>query len=626
MRDSSVRERSSLLLYQLTHDAQSRPQGDDEAVALRLLSHAALNLAWEKGDDALERAVALLPWLGLFRRWTEGELISKELGLALVSSGLVRHLGVAGVVRRLEQVDGQVADSVLSRVPSALGELRDRELETLVKIRRLDERLGALLAREDEDLIEGLFADSALLCAAIELCAQAVPNAGAARLNAHTAIVASAASARAMGTLAEFEDGGFERVPTALLQLSERSRRFELSLACNMHRHELLDVVRAALAFGSVNTEPVAKPVDLRTLAVFRADSALEALAAALIEVRGRCIDHLAGALPLESLTPWVSYLRNGCLELAESRGITLREATSFAHYCLHLVNLCDLGERGVRALNESTRRALMDVEDELKEYALVGQCEGMRDAQVSLERFDRARWMGSGDAAYLADRFARLGGSWRKGTRPGPVGAPARLDEAAIAQCSALVADLFEGRAPAACASLVALVRGCQILGAELLEALEPADALKVLSIGLCAARDLAGVDASRPFWLDLRRMGAWYRDSAGGSLNPRILGRLLARQPLDAIFESLDEPAAQSGLLARLGERGTAVVVEFVADAELEALLMLLSQSTSQSVRLRAMLEARLDELLEPGCAQDEASVTLVVAGDQAAYASAR
>src|SRR5690606_7769335 len=127
-----------------------------------------------------------------------------------------------------------------------------------------------------------------------------------------------------------------------------------------------------------------------------------------------------------------------------------------------------------------------------------------------------------------------------------------------------------------------------------------------KVLSFGLSAARDLPGIDVNQPFWIDLRSL---LQESASAQLRP-MLGQVLKRRPREAFFSGFGEPNANAcGLVGSVvGEPGGAatLVVSLKMDAEMAALLELMSHSSSQSVRLRAMLEARLDELLDAN--QDE------------------
>lgn len=634
-RETSVRERSSHLLLQLCGVTAKTSDGeptDNSVAAHRLLGHAALTLTQELGGDALHRASRALPWLAVFVDWLEREPASDALARDIVARRMVSHLGVESLRRRLERVGVERERSVLRRAPGRASSAADtsradalpgeRRVEVLVAIQALDEALAELCTLDDAALSNRLIDDSTLLAAAMEMFEEPLPHPDAARLAtlfpASTCAGAAAHSRRAVTILATIEASDFTRVPEELEALGERSRRFELSLGQNMQRHGLLEAVRAALAFGPAadavpgeDDTTADAPLDLRQFAVFEDDAALESLTLALMAMRSRCLGHLRGALPLEALSPWVAYLRGDCVELAESRGITLHEATHFAHYCLHLMNLCDLAAHGLHAVNESTRRALLDIEDELKEYALAGQRVGLSDRQVSLERFERACWSTSGDAAYVADRLARLRGAWRHGIRPGPVGAPARLDDALFAASLAMVESLRATHGDDAppgdrtIAALASLLRHCQITGAEILEALDPADGLCLLTFGLVLARDLPGIDITAPFRLDLGALAAWYRDPAAHGLNPRLLAQLLDRMQVTDLLnhDALSTGAPRTGLRGRIDTTTTppCLVLEFVADAELHALLTLMSHSSSDSGPLRALLDARLDELLD-------------------------
>lgn len=619
-RETLVRERSSHLLYQLLKDEVGDCQ-EDAAGALRLMSHASLNLAAELGTDSVQRAGEALVWLALFAQWESGALNASELGQELVQRRLVDSLAESMVQRRLEKVEAGRVATVLNQAPrearTQLAQAGQAEVEVLAALHRLDHELRSVLRCDDTGLMDRLFSDSMLLYAALELSREAESRTGpmqaAAQRLAQLLGPASRERMAALEILGEIERGEFEQIPGAFAQLSERSQRFEISLAQNMQQHGLLCAVRAALGFVE-RFEDDGKSRELRLLADFSRDDELAELALVLMEMRGRCHGYFSGALGIEALRPWVMYLRNGCMELAESRGLTLREAIGFAHYCLHLMNICDLGGRGTRVITEETRRALMDIEDDLKEFALSSQRAGVSDAQVNLDAFERGRWKRSGDNAYIVDRLARLSGGWRAGVRPGPVGAPARLDGQALTDSQALIDEVItelarnlpESGVQKALGVMAALLRNCQLQGAELLETVTLEEAFKVLSFGLSAARDLPGIDVNQPFWIDLRLL---LQESAPAQLRP-MLGQVLKRRPREAFFSGFGEPNASAcGLVGSVvGEPGGAatLVVSLKIDAEMAALLELMSHSSSQSVRLRAMLEARLDELLDAN--QDE------------------
>ncbi len=614
-RETLVRERSSHLLYRLIKDDIGQCH-EDAAGALRLMSHAALNLAAELGTQAVQRSGESLVWLSLYAQWESGQMSAVELGQELLDRKIIGFLADSMVQRRLAKVEALRVPTVLHRAPREthlqIVQSGQGEVDVLVELHQLDRMLQDALACDDAVLMNRLFSESLLLCAALEL--RSVDGSKTKTLQAASERLTNlfgtgdARQVSGLEILAEIENGEFEQVPTAFLQLTERSRRFELSLAQNMAHHGLLCAVRAALGFNS----PSGNTWHLGWLDAFSGDDELAELARVLVEMRGVCHGYFSGALGIESLKPWVMYLRNGCMEFGESRGLTLREATGFAHYCLHLVNLCDLGSRGARVVSEETRRALMDIEDDLKEFALSGQRDGTRDSQVNLTAFERGRWKRRGDSAYIVDRLARLTGGWRAGVRPGPVGAPARLDSQVLVESQALMDEIVvglnranPGNETAAVGMMAAVLRNCTIHGAEFFEMMTLEEAFKVLSFGLAAARDTGGMDVNQPFWLDVRALlsGA-ERAQDAGTAQRQMLAQVLKRRPLDAFFSAGGESNSSGfGLMSRVvkaEDEAATIGLSFAVDAELSSLLELMNHSSSQSVRLRTMLETRLDELL--------------------------
>ncbi|MFB6351134.1 MAG: hypothetical protein ABEK29_05020, partial [Bradymonadaceae bacterium] len=209
--------------------------------------------------------------------------------------------------------------------------------------------------------------------------------------------------------------------------LSDKSRNFETSLAKNMNRREMAPAVRAALIFGPGRHDHPATRRDrspsLFASSVFRDQPELAELAGALANNRWRAIRYLRGGAPLAHMTPWVDYLRDGCRDLARRRDINYREAVSYAHFCLHLVNICDLATLGEAALTDEVRDGLMAVENELKEFALAGRRSTVDAAVSELDNYDEMRWTSSGASAYLGDRLARISGAWRRESERGPIG-----------------------------------------------------------------------------------------------------------------------------------------------------------------------------------------------------------
>ncbi|MFU8804971.1 MAG: hypothetical protein ACNA8W_14255 [Bradymonadaceae bacterium] len=596
----SDRDRASLLLSLLTnspadHAPANQPPDDGDA-ALRLASHTALNLAGESGTEALWELGRALPWLAVYLDWTNEDIELGALAATITRRRLVTHLPAPFVLQDLERGERLVKTSPIRRAPQTDVSPKDHRALSIARIAGIDRRLEALLREDDAALLDGLLEDTSLLDAALVVARAGEDSTATVRLRDILPAGRSKSSNLSLRILATIEESGFESLPEEFSLLEDRGRRFELSLADNMHRHGLLETVRAALAFG-----PAAPGDDVSLnrsfffqFSAFATDPSLEGLTRALVEMRRRCLGHLRGALPLEALSPWVDYLRGGCAELAETRGITLREAIHFAHYCLHLVNICDLAAVPGLSLREPLRRAMMDIEDELKEFALVGQREGLSDTQSRLERYDRSRWLSRGPRAYVVDRLARLHGGWRKGTRPGPIGAPPRLHEEFVAPCEAALDEL-----DLPIESLANLLARAQLLGVSCLEHLEAKPLLELLILAGSAARDLPHVDISQPFVVDCSPLELWCAASPAQSDRVRLLQALLEQYPTTQLLEGSTELTHVGlGLVAEAVD--DRLVLRFVADAELEALLTLLTHTAADRQDLRDVLSNRLEEML--------------------------
>lgn len=600
MSKPSDRDSASLLLHLLI-----RPEadaGEDSRAALRLASHTALNLASEAGTEALWDLGRALPWLAIYLDWTQQDTAPEALANTIAGRRLVAHLPRTFVLETLERCAAQVKTSPIRRAPSAVAPEADPRTEGIARLARIDDALGELLDHEDAHLLDGLLADSTLLEAAMAIAAATgeASTPEARRLQDLLPLSSSPGAHAPLRILASIEAAHFESLPMEFSLLEERGRRFELSLADNMNRHGLLESVRAALAFGpsEFNERSTLGRSFFFQFSAFAEDPAIEGLTRALVEMRWRCFAHLRGELPLEGLSPWVDYLRDGCAELAESRGITLREAIHFAHYCLHLVNICDLASLPGLSLREPLRRALMDCEDELKEFALIGQREGLSDNQARLERYDRARWLSQGPRAYLVDRLARLSGGWRKGTRPGPIGAPPRLHDEFIAPVEQAL-DALLGQNRGLLEALATLLAHAELQGLSDLEHLEPGSLLDLLVLVAGAARDLPLVDISTPFVVDCSHLYTWCGSSPAKSDRLRLLRSLLDHYPTLSLLEGNTEPLQTGPGLVTETSNGR-LVVRFDADPELEALLTLLNHTPGHRPDLREALSLRLEEML--------------------------
>ncbi len=617
------RDRFADLFHRLMHTEQASDEGADRDSALRLLSHSLLNFLGTEGTDATDELCDALPWLAAFLDWTRGEADPAQMAGHLEATPVVRTLSPAMIERRLS-AHPVAGEEPVSRAPAMWGS-DDAHVEIMAVLADTERSLGELVGLSEDELRARLIGDSGVLAAALELCEDAWQNALSERLRRAFATwrygdaqPTERRRSEALWILAGLEAGDDTRNPLSEdgFELSKRSRGFERGLAQNMERVQLITAVRAALAFGAVPGEACeladadAREAFLRQFDVFRADAALMQLASALMEVRGVCIDYVCGGAPLSCLSPWIAYLRGACVELAEVRECTLREAMSYAHYCLHLVNVCDFAAMGPQAFNEETREALSHLEEELKEFALAGQREGLSDADADLARFQNARWRRAGDAAYLADRLSRLRGAWRKGMSPGPMGAPPRLDADVTAHSLALIESLVGESSEAEISALARLVEHARLRDLLWLEHLEPSHILKILAISVTAARDLPGVDICRPFEVDLGGLGRFATDPERGRLNRRILAALLDRREMAEILNGAGEHSAlRRGIVGHVAGDGR-LMMQFVADPELEALLELLVTTTAEDAEFAAVLERRLASMLqrhEPSRAAD-------------------
>jgi hypothetical protein len=584
----------------------------DEPSALRLLSHSLLNYLGAAGTDVAPQLCEAVPVLAGFLDWTRGDADPCEVAARLAKTSAVETISSEMIERRLSAHPAVHTERPVARSPRVECS-EDTQINAVVRLVQTERSLASLLPLSEDELRSRLVHDTSALAASLELCEDAADTGLAERLARafpnwdHTeAQPTDRRRSRALWMLAGLEADTPNPLARDGYELSARGRGFERGLAQNMARLELIPAVRAALAFG------VDREGFLRQFDVFRTDPALMQLASALIEVRGLCIDYVRGGAPLASMSPWINYLRGACVELAEVRECTLREAMSYAHYCLHLVNVCDFAALGPDAFNQKTREALTDLEEELKEFALAGQREGLSDGEADLGRFERARWRRSGDASYLGDRLSRLRGAWVKGTTPGPMGSPPRLDQDVSAHSLALIESLVGESSEADIASLARLVENARFHEYQWLEHLEAAHILKLVAISVTVARDLPGVDISRRFDVDLAPLGDWASDADHGRLNRRILGALLDRRPMDDILNGCAEPSAlRRGIVGQSlsAEQGVAdqreskqprLAMRFVADPELKALLELMGTTTTEDDDFHAVLEQRLHQML--------------------------
>lgn len=594
-----------------TDSGTKSPNKSDRAAALRLLSHSLLNYLGATSTDETADLADSLAWLGAFLDWTRGDADVAEVAERLARTPAVEALSAQMIARRLAAWPVG-AGRPAARQPESSAE--DAHVAAIAQVVEIEQSLASLLTLTEDKLRSRLMNDSVALAAARELCEDATPKDLAGRLQYafpswyfERPVPPDSRRSTALWMLAGLEAADAPNpLAAGTYELSQRGRGFERGLAQNMARLELIPAVRVALAFGGDGalSSFEEREAFLRQFTVFRSQPALLQLASALIEIRGRCIDYVCGGAPFASMSPWIEYLRGPCVELAEVRECTLREAMSYAHYCLHLVNVCDFAAMGPDAFNQQTRETLSNLEEELKEFALAGQREGLSDGEADLGRFERARWRRSGDASYLADRLTRLRGAWRQGTTPGPMGSPPRLDPEVTSHSMALVESLVGESSEGDIAALARLVENACLRDFHWLEQLEPAHILELLAITVTAARDLPGIDVSRRFQIDLSPLARWATDAERGGLNRRILSALLDRRRMSDILNGSREPSAlRRGIVGQVfsGDSTPRLVMRFVADPELQALLELLGTTTSQDDGFHTMLEHRLEEMLQ-------------------------
>lgn len=606
MSHDPMRERAFGLLSELCGS------GEIPTEALRTASHTLFDVARHAGPETLYAVSEALPWMAAFVSMASGDLTQQDAATELFARGALHALPPAALNRRLREA---VQATLRSPTTSVDGPLA----QALVESAKLDQRLTSLIFRDDDQVRAEILDDAELLSAALEVCESDDELESEARRRlrglfpqwCQPDIRPRSRAIRVLDGLESSWDGG---IIARVAGFSERSRRFELSSVDHLRRSGYLETVRAALAFAPVEDSAQAReelerdnaagrvePGVLRQFPVFADDPPLEALTLALIEMRGKSVAYLRGAAPFADLSPWVDYLRGPCAELAESRDITLREATSFAHFALHLMNFCDLVAFHRGAATDDVRRSIMDVEDELKEFALAYQREGLHDGASDLARFDEARWRSSSPESWLADRLARLRGGWRDGSGSKPVGAPPRVHEETLEHHLAIVQRLEAD--DAFVDPLSNLLKTATINGVRWLETLEADHILSLLSLAARAARDSATVDTAHTWRLDVEPIAGWATGQSA-ALRAEVLRELLDRtSPSEILAHSHRE--LSRGLSAFVPESGV-IALRFAPDAELEAILTLLS-AAGDDAAMRTVLQARLDGILAADVEED-------------------
>ncbi len=591
MTDTSRRDHTSSLLMRLVETIDDGAA--DHEPSLRHLAIGALNLATEAGEETVIAAGRALPWLGIFLQWQGGQTSVDTLVETIESHDLVRRLGSSSLRRRLARVDGDATSNIRRDPDDAPTARVDRRARALTDIFDHDRRIDAVARCTPADCRDALIDDTGLLATALEVRADDNSDGDGPFADVLPDWPIDAPSAP-LEVLARFENTGFETVPVELAMLDERSRQFEQSLATHLMRHDLLYAIRAALAFApTADAAPVSNRRLRRFLTgftVFADDPALLQLTLALIDVRHHPVEHLRGTAPLESLSCWIEFLRGRCVEFSESRGFSLREATNFAHYSLHLIDICDLAGDDQTVVDDGIRRAIMDIEDELKEFALAGQREGLGDQDADLHRYERTRWRSSPPRTLLADRLARLAGGWRSGHCSGPPGSAPRPDDDLFETARGLVDP--DTPAPELDAA-THLIGHARLVGASFVESWSPRQLLSILVVALSAARQSPDIDVDRPFIIDLRRIDAWLQHGQPGR-RTELLEHLVEtcrpvqqRSPLNA----------DGGLVADVD--GNRLVIDVDSSEQLEALLTLLASEDDEA--FAQTLRRRIHDIIE-------------------------
>ncbi len=325
---------------------------DVRADSLRLLSHTLLGVARDDTPQALEAIREALPWLTAFLEAEAGanhEIVARMLvhadALQVVPKAVVLEM-LAATDDPGESIGGLDSGSRSARIARAF-----RALATL------DADLATLSIPATREIRRHLFDDARLLAVAMRLDPQR--NHECARLCAALGKVGDPAAMKVLADLESSWDASDVRRRGAL---SERSLRFAMSAADHLSYHGFLPAVRLALTYD--------RPRDVVAMAseVLPGDAPLSRLAWELSKARGHTLTYARGGGSLDPLARWVHYLASGTEELAKTHRCDEREARSFAHFALHLVNFCDM--MADDDASEALRNACLDVENELRDSA----------------------------------------------------------------------------------------------------------------------------------------------------------------------------------------------------------------------------------------------------------------
>lgn len=565
-----LRDRIFGLLSDLCgHQHEISPDG------LRLLGHTLLGVARDHAPTALFAVRDALPWVAALVELSEGA-DAEAVAQMLASRGVVRALGPRTVARRLE--DARRPRATLGSTETGAEQAR---LSTAIReLALLDRRLVGLSMRSDRAIRDEVLDDAGLLAAVVELCGETTGDDVARRFREALRLRCDI-DPSPLALLADIEsswDGGRLRT---LNGFGERSRRFEISACDHLRQSGFAPAVRAALVFGGrESVEEIELRQILRSFGAFSDDRTLEDLCVALCRCRGKALDYVRGRRPLAALDAWIAFLRGPCHELAESREVSIREATSFAHFCLHLLDFCDLATTA-DAADDEVRRSVMHVEDELKEFALQAQRKGLADEEANLATWEAARWGGLGRRERVAERVARLAGGWRAGFIESDTDGPPRLHDQVLSNWRRALDELDE--------SVVALlddaILDVEFVGGRALEAVTPDEAIRLLLM------TLASGESNR---VDLSVASDWFLDPSRRTIARAMLGAI----PIEQLV-TRDEAAVSCGFAAEASSVGTAIVVR--RHPEFEALLVLTSTGPETPEELRRIASRRLQALVQ-------------------------
>lgn len=548
-------------------------QADLSPDGLRLLSHTLLGVARDHSPSSLFAVRDALPWVAALVELTD-ETEPEAVAEMLTARGVVRALDHATLASRLREA---------MKTPSTTFEstcLEARMARALRDLASLDSRLVDLAMRSDAAIRDTLLGDPTLLAAAVSICAGGDQTEPARRFRTALLVDDVVLDPAPLMLLCDLESSWNGGTLCNRHGFGERTRRFEISACDHLRQSGMTPAVRAALLFGGVTTHGGDIRRKLRAFDLFAQDRSLEDLTVALAEARGQVVEFLAGRIPLRTLDRWIRYLRGPCHELADAREISIREATSFAHFSLHLLNFCDLASRTDGAANDDARVAVMGVEDDLKEFALAGQRAGLSDAEVHLGRWERDRWNNVTAEEQLLERLGRLAGGWRTGLVPRADGSSPRLATEVLDPWYAAVGrfDCSDEQVNVINTRLATM----SIRGAEIFEVAKPRHALRLLAMGALAA--------TGPGVLDFEPALTWFQDPSR---------RALAEVMLDMVDDAVlvHRRDASCGFAAERTPTGVSITVR--RHPEFEALVVLMRTPDSAPL-MRELARDRVEELM--------------------------